>query len=88
MTSSSWRIILNEFRLGSPSDLGSASKKTLAMIVDFPRAAAVIRKRFRIRTILRFRRYGILYRVGRTSVFIHGMFYLPRGPRFWRSRLK
>jgi hypothetical protein len=63
-------------------------EKTLAVIIDFSRASAVIRKGYRIRQILRFRKYGILIRIRQGCIFIHGIFYLSRGPRFWRSRLE
>ncbi len=62
--------------------------KTLETIVAFPEASAAIRKGYRIRQVVRFRNYGVLYRIREDSIFVHGIFYLPRGPRFWRSRLR
>ena len=63
-------------------------ENTLEMIIDFPKLAAIVRKGYRIRQVLRFRKYGILYRIREECIFIHGIFYLPRGPRYWRSRLQ
>jgi len=63
-------------------------EKTIESIIDFPEASAVIRKGYRVRSIVRFKRYGILYRIREGAIFIHGIFYLSRGPRFWRSRLQ
>jgi hypothetical protein len=64
-----------------------AVEKTLDWILDFPKASAVIRKNYRVRQIIRFRKYGIVYRINHGSIFIHGIFQLQRGPRFWRSRM-
>lgn len=62
--------------------------KTIDAILTFPRASAIIRKAYRIRQVVRFRNYGILYRIRAGVIFIHAIFYLPRGPRYWRSRLR
>jgi hypothetical protein len=62
-------------------------EKSLGIVIDFPRASAVIRKGYRIRQIKRFRKYGILYRIKHGCIFVHGIFYLSRGPQYWSSRL-
>ena len=77
---------------GISNDLGlrfrQCVEKTIESIVDFPEASAVVRKGYRVRTIVRFKKYGVLYRIRDGAIFIHGIFYLARGPRFWRSRLQ
>src|SRR5260370_7656327 len=63
-------------------------EKTIETIIDFPEASAVIRKGYRVRQVVRFRNYGILHRIRDGCIFIHGIFYLPRGPPFSRSRIQ
>jgi len=63
-------------------------EKTIEAIIEFPKASAVIRNGYRIRQVVRFRKYGVLYRIRNGIVFIHGIFFLSRGPRYWRSRIR
>lgn len=61
---------------------------SLEGIIEFPRICAVVRKGYRIRQIVRYRKFGILYRIKHRCIFIHGIIHLQRGPRFWRDRLR
>ena len=63
-------------------------EKTIEAILDFPKLSAAIRKGYRLRPIVRFRKYGILYRIQQGIIFVHGVCYLGRGPQFWRTRLR
>ena len=76
---------------GQSDGLGTKFKiqvdEALGRILDHPKSWPKYRKGFRLCQLKDFRRHGILYRVGRTVIFVHGIINLQRGPRFWKNRL-
>lgn len=62
-------------------------REGLNRILDFPKVNHRVRQNYRICQLKKFRRHGILYRIKRNVIFIHGVFHLQRGLSFWKDRL-
>lgn len=60
----------------------------LERIESFPRAWVRTRRKFWLCQLTKFRKYGVLYRIGRGSVYVHRLIHLQRGPALWKEVLK
>jgi plasmid stabilization system protein ParE len=62
-------------------------QRVIEGIASFPKLSIRLRNSFRLSILRVFRRYGVIYRIHRKVIVIHGIVPLQRGKAFWKYRL-